>query len=395
MRFFIVCPAQCASGGPELLHQFSQCLTNMGMENYMLYVSQTGIPQSVWPIPEVYLKYDVKYASAYIDAPDSVLVLAETWIHLSGLCQKGTVMVWWLSVNNYMEQYGISPNNYDAFGLKGRKNTIHAVQSYYAKEFLNNCLGIERVYRLSDYINDDIIQFSEKVRNKSSRNNICLYNPKKGFDTLQPIIKSCRKDIKWIPLIGYKPTEMAEVMASAKVYIDLGNHPGKDRIPREAAIAGCCVITNREGSATYSEDVPIPGKYKIKEKDNIDSVLTVIYDCIENYEERVDDFQSYRSKILYEKIEFQYDLENIVEIIKNSMNTREYLKKDFTEEVCASYTAIEKFLPKIQEVFLNSLQAYENGETNNAVRSLLNVDYMLSVARESIYAQLQNMLDTD
>ena len=53
MRFFIICPASCASGGPELLHQFSQCLTDLGIENYMLYISRAGIPQSVCPTPEI------------------------------------------------------------------------------------------------------------------------------------------------------------------------------------------------------------------------------------------------------------------------------------------------------------------------------------------------------
>ena len=79
---------------------------------------------------------------------------------------------------------------------------------------------------------------------------ILLYNPKKGLDKVLPIIEQTPW-LKWIPLINLTEEDMIAYMHLAKVYVDFGNHPGKDRIPREAAICGCCVITNREGSAAY------------------------------------------------------------------------------------------------------------------------------------------------
>lgn len=54
-------------------------------------------------------------------------------------------------------------------------------------------------------------------------------------------------------------------MSKSKVYIDFGNHPGKDRIPREAAISGCIVITGKRGAAAFAEDVCIPETYKFDE----------------------------------------------------------------------------------------------------------------------------------
>jgi len=47
------------------------------------------------------------------------------------------------------------------------------------------------------------------------------------------------------------------------MYIDFGTHPGKDRIPREAALRNCIVLTNRNGAADNNVDVPIPNEYKI------------------------------------------------------------------------------------------------------------------------------------
>jgi hypothetical protein len=82
----------------------------------------------------------------------------------------------------------------------------------------------------------------------------------------------------------------------AKVYIDFGNHPGMDRLPREAAMAGCIVITNKEGAAYYDEDVPIPSQYKIETFD-VEKIHALLKKSIENYEERVHDFDAYREWI--------------------------------------------------------------------------------------------------
>ena len=60
------------------------------------------------------------------------------------------------------------------------------------------------------------------------------------------------------------PEQVQAMLKKAKVYIDFGGHPGMDRIPREAALAGCIVVTNREGSAAFRQDVPIPSQYKIQ-----------------------------------------------------------------------------------------------------------------------------------
>jgi len=45
---------------------------------------------------------------------------------------------------------------------------------------------------------------------------------------------------------------------SRKLYVDFGKHPGKDRMPREAAVHGCCIITGRRGAAGNPFDIPIP-----------------------------------------------------------------------------------------------------------------------------------------
>lgn len=392
MRFFIVCPANFASGGPELLHQFSECLTKKGIENYLIYLHDAGMMPTSCPTPESYLKYDVQYISDYIDAPDSILVLPETQIHYVNLCQLGTALIWWLSVDNYMKIYNISSDNYDIFNLKKRRNVVHAVQSYYAKQFLNIHFEIQESYMLGDYINDEIMDISNSLTVAQNRENICLYNPRKGYENLKPIISSCRKDIRWIPLSGLTPQELAYLMCHSKVYIDFGNHPGKDRIPREAAICGCCIITNMQGSAAYQEDVMIPDKYKIADMENIDAVHKIIYDCIDNYEIETKNFYQYRLTISQEKQSFQYEIDTLLNLLHIVIESKAIIPAHITDTLLSSYTTIEHAFFKSRDLLLKSKQAYETGQTNNTVQPLLQIDYILSLIRENIYSQINHMV---
>ena len=108
--------------------------------------------------------------------------------------------------------------------------------------------------------------------------------------------------------------EIKNLMRKGKVYIDFGNHPGKDRIPREAAISGCCIITNRKGSAKFYEDVSIDEKYKFDDDmKNIPNVIETINRCINNYDNEINEFENYRNLIEKEKEKFGKDILNVFE----------------------------------------------------------------------------------
>ena len=120
------------------------------------------------------------------------------------------------------------------------------------------------------------------------------------------------KDIEWVAIQNMTTTQVADLMKRAKIYVDFGNHPGKDRIPREAAISGCIVITGRKGSAAYFEDVPIPEIYKIDEEIvSPDEIVDFIRSCIRNYDSMINDFSDYRRQILCEKDTFIEDVKSV------------------------------------------------------------------------------------
>lgn len=391
MRVFIVCPANMDSGGPELLHQFAKCLSDNGIENYMLYVDREMV---TCPTPDVYLKYEAKYVSKYIDAKDSVLVLPETQIHRIDWCQNGLAMIWWLSVNNYAARYkGLDPvSDMDYFHLKERRNVVHFVQSYYAKDFLEKKLGIEKVHFLMDYINEDIVDFASKYADHSERKNKCLYNPSKGYETLKPVMEACRKDILWIPLTGLKPLEMAKLMCTAKLYVDFGSHPGKDRIPREAAICGCCVLTNKQGSAGYRKDVGIPEDYKISDCGDIPTVLEKIYELIDHYEEKKSCYSEYRMTIQSEKAIFLQDAREAIKVLQSRTQTEEKSINRHQKDV---YQSVENAVCKARELCLDSCRLSEKGNVSGAIDKLLVMDYVLQLVQETIYIQMQEMVRSE
>ena len=390
MRVFIACPYGFATGGTELLHQFSQCLKARGIDCYMVYV---GVDCWGCPTPQSFLKYDVKYVSQYMDAEDSIFILPETMIHLIDHCKKGTAMIWWLSVDNYLGTYSeqIADSGVDVFNLRSRNNTIHFVQSKYAKDFLKHQMGIEESFYLKDYINDEIVDVANMFYDKLGRENYCLYNPRKMHKELVEVIEQCRPDIAWIPLQGFTPQEMAAIMCRSKVYIDFGNHPGKDRIPREAAVCGCCVITNKLGSAAYQEDVDIPDRYKIENMTDIDTTLQVIYDCIDCYEEREQDFAKYRKAISMEKDEFMRDVNNTIGLLSACIHDVSSVAVDKSHiEILESFAS---FMNDIKSLTHVSEDLARRSNKAELINKLLDVEYLLHVMTESVTTEIVNLIE--
>jgi hypothetical protein len=101
------------------------------------------------------------------------------------------------------------------------------------------------------------------------------------------------------------PKQVAGWMAKAKVYVDFGYHPGKERMPREACIMRCCLVIGKTGSAAYQQDMPIPEKYRFeKSNDQIIDIIKQIKDCVTHYEELISDFEPYNNVLFQEKAKF-------------------------------------------------------------------------------------------
>lgn len=311
-KVYIVCPANKATGGPELLHQLCNCLNKLGIDAVMYYYG--GDKRN--PVHENYRHYNNKYEFSMKDNENNIIIVPETRITLLNWYSKAKKIIWWLSVDNYYNSINSKRAKLETiFGLKKfdftKNSIIHLAQSQYAVNFLkNNNIDNNNIFYLSDYLNHTFIKnaLKNKVSAKSPR---VLYNPKKGYEFTKKLIEF-DDSIEWRELKDLTPQQMSNLMCSSMIYVDFGNHPGKDRIPREAAISGCCVITGKRGSANFFEDVPILDEYKFEEEENmISNIIDKIRYIISNYNEEFKKFDNYREVILKEEEYFKEDVNKI------------------------------------------------------------------------------------
>jgi len=263
--------------------------------------------------PAQYMKYQTSSSDFIIDDERNILIVPERHTNLLVQYKKIRKAIWWLSVNNYqlfgktgfvngiknlMYPYFISGVSHFRFG-RFSKDVRHIVQSRYADWYIRKMCKRIPLY-ISDYLNDVFIERSPTSFTSSNRTNTVLYNPKKGFETVQELIKRS-PEIDWRPLSGLTPEGVQYLMSTAKLYVDFGSHPGKDRIPREAAIQGCCVITGKQGSAAFKEDVPIPEEYKFDSNTTAADIVSKINHVLNEYDSCIEDFSFYREVIRNEK----------------------------------------------------------------------------------------------
>ena len=313
---YVPCPAAHATGGTEILHQFVYQLRKREIDARLFYYRAKKGINPVHPRFEV---YQPVYATEIIDSPQHILVVPETRTEYLYRYPATRKVIWWLSVDFFYDTADVDrwSTLLKMTGITKRFNLrrpeklpidLHLVQSRYAALHLEQH-GIHHYTRLSDYLNASF--FADTAIVPGPRENRVLYNPLKGWEFTKQLIDAA-PDLNWFPLQGLTPQQVAAACRSSKVYIDFGQHPGKDRFPREAAISGCCIITGRKGAADNEEDIPIPSSYKCKDTAaNIPAIISQIRYCFEQYDVAARDFDRYREIIRHQEADFYQDLENI------------------------------------------------------------------------------------
>lgn len=114
-----------------------------------------------------------------------------------------------------------------------------------------------------------------------------------------------------------KKEQVYETLADTHIYIDFGNQPGKDRVPREASMCGCIVFVHRQGSAAYYEDSPLDDFFLFTSDDVTSGNLAQrVKLALENLESMKELQQYYRNKILNEESEFNFQCINYFTITR-------------------------------------------------------------------------------
>ena len=304
-RIFVFCPGGLVTGGPEALHQLADALNRRQPGRAeMMYLPL----HNTYAVPAPFRRYRVDAANTRAALSGATVILAETAAHMINVVGAAAqIHMWWLSVDRFFDVAG---RDADALLTTAvRRVDKHLYQSEYARQFIESITD-RPAAPLGDYLAEEYRRAASRTAG-SRRDNIVAYNPVKGAARTEQILAALDPSVQAVPITGMSRNQVKRLLQRAKVYIDFGEHPGKDRIPREAAALGACVLTNRRGAADNDVDYLIDDEYKIDDTElGYETVAaTKIMELLDNYAAHQPRFELWRKTISTEDIEFRRDVE--------------------------------------------------------------------------------------
>jgi len=327
-RIVVFCPPYYKTGGTELLHQLVYKANKFKIIQFVICYINVDWKIEFPPTPPSFIKYietkDILIETSEINDND-ILIFPETLTQFSLKFRINIKCVWWLSVDNFYNSIGYRKNSIikelinkslNRYPFNFIKNIFytglfnyHLVQSEYARKHLIEKNVLNKIIILSDYLG---LNFNKIQEVKTKKKNYILYNPLKGTELINQLVE--RSNFEWIKLEKKTDEQLIEIYSQSKIYIDFGNHPGKDRIPREASIYGCVILTNKRGSAKNKIDIPIDDYYKFNENDII-LIINRINEILIDYDTHYSRQNNYHKIILKEELNFEKQIKGLLKQI--------------------------------------------------------------------------------
>lgn len=292
--FVAICPAGAVTGGPEALHQLVNVANEVHPRSAAICYMPDGKSHNV---PAPYAKYNTPIVSMAEIPTESIVVIPELWPYMVRSFSQPCAL-WWLSVDNFVCG---EPAVIDEYAY-------HLAQSAYARHHISAVLG-KNAIMVTDYIDESPVLVDIQQKHKR-----VAVNPAKGAHLIDEFCEM-NPDIDVIRLEGMNKAQLLNELSHSLMYIDFGHHPGKDRLPREAALAGCIVAVNELGAASFDEDVPVDKQYKFT---TIAEASNIARDVLSNYAHHLNNQRSYQYIVSQQKIIFSNEVRAfIAEIINN------------------------------------------------------------------------------
>jgi hypothetical protein len=328
-EIFLLCP-EAPTGGPEALHQLGLDIDRHGGTAKMAYCgphTRLTIDQDiircegpgenpVSPMLEYFAIYQPQPLKEARLTPRSLVVFPEvmTELAVAPSVDKSRHALWWLSVDNALSQnFRLTDATYRQ-EFFSHDNLIHFYQSAYAHDFLKKA-GAKNCITLSDYTDPNFIMRSLTPSGNppiAHRPNVICFFPNKGVTLARQFIAhgTLRHAVELTPIIHMTKMQVRDTLFNSRIYIDFGHHPGKDRVPREAAIAGAIVLLHAKGAAIYEADHPLSTTYKFTEADIASGRLhTLIDQILDDPETHFTAQMPYREAILAERDKFDREVQ--------------------------------------------------------------------------------------
>lgn len=314
-KVFVLYPRGLQTGGPEALHQLVQALNEVGVEAALVATPDTRELAEV----EAYRHYGCPLAEDVEDEIGNFVVAPETFVRHLARFKSAQTVVWWLSIDNSPLYFREKLYERDSGPLKERFMTalrsytsqrtllakkayrammarsLHCTQSAYAWSHLFIREGIA-ASMLSDYTRLESFPIENTRIVERVGTPTVAFNPAKGAATVAAMIRE-RPDLNWLPVQGMDREQVIAALTTADVYLDLGHHPGKDRMPREAALCGAVVIVAQNGAGAFYADVPIDSVCKVEASheavENAVVALDAVLVDLPTYRRRQDSYVSW------------------------------------------------------------------------------------------------------
>lgn len=322
MKIYLVLSVKSLSGGGNSIHQLGEILINRGYDCYLYYYDEfKGITSK-------FDHYKIPKASKIEDTIDNIVIVPETLVPFLNTISYAKKVIWWLSfdfyydsfpekkINDFISNHSLPRCSYSLVKWVSKKtkkipdflfsnmelyevgnDIFHLYNCEYVKgKLLSFGINEENMRYLCGPLED--VFFEDTATKKI--NNLVLYNPAKGLEFTKKIIAECNAkypEITFKGLAGMNRAEFQEALKKSKLYIDFGFFPGPERIPREAVMTNCNIITSNVGAANGNIDVPIPECFKFDVTEQaIPQIVEKISYLLTNYEKHISDFDIYRDK---------------------------------------------------------------------------------------------------
>lgn len=318
-KIIIFCPPKKVTGGPEALHQLSNKLYELGFDNvYMHYVPKKANAKAV-----NYNIYKTQEIHSFEDHSDNILIIPESMTFLIKKYPQSQKVIWWLSVDFYkiLMDYRVRKQSFitkifynqndKEYHFEALPNVYQWAQSYRSSIYLkDHGIPESQIDFVCDYINPIFLENKEPIQ-KDLNNKTILYNPKKGKKEISELIKAS-PDLQWIPIQNMNASQIKELMSKSLLYVDFGENPGRDKMLRESVSQDCCIISGKNGSSAYYEDLMIPEEYKFEfSESKIPAIVEKIKEVLNNYPQHIPQFRVYKDMVLNEETTFEKKLQEI------------------------------------------------------------------------------------
>lgn len=322
MAFFFF-SGRSFTGGPLAIHQAASVMNELGGDASIIYLrgskkaDRSGAVKRRGQLikirnPLYKRRVDQRLKAAGVNSAsqatiDDHFVVAESDPGLASyLISLGckNVYLWWLSVDNFP---------LSSLHTLENRNTIrlchNLCQSHYALDLVKK-LGAGRVSMLSDFIE---FETPDSPAPFVSRSFDIAYLPAKSQGA-EALVQKLGENFNLVALRGMSRSQIEETLRSTKVFIDFGHHPGKDRVPREAALCGCIPLVRKTGAASYYADVPLPDELLVEtseffEPEQIGSTVSAVLEDHSKFDEML---SNYKNTIINEKRIFEDELRELI-----------------------------------------------------------------------------------